>query len=111
MFWLVDFREQPRPPFWPTNGLIAVQPGAAVVFTGIHTGVVTAWVDPRSEPPAEVDMTGWHEVVEVSMQAPTGRVAVASPEAEPPDLPSLTTAGPGSYRVRVHARGRDTEVD
>ncbi len=30
---------------------------------------------------------------------------------DPPDLPVLTPAGPGSYRVRVHARGRDTAPD
>ncbi|MEV4342725.1 hypothetical protein [Streptomyces sp. NPDC049590] len=27
------------------------------------------------------------------------------------DLPSLVAAGPGSYRLRVHARGRDLAVD
>jgi hypothetical protein len=29
---------------------------------------------------------------------------------DPHDLPPLTTAG-GDWRVRVHARGRDTDVD
>ncbi|MEU2726066.1 hypothetical protein [Streptomyces smyrnaeus] len=30
---------------------------------------------------------------------------------DPPDLPVLAPAGPGSYRVRVHARGRDIAPD
>ncbi|MFM9692239.1 hypothetical protein [Streptomyces europaeiscabiei] len=29
----------------------------------------------------------------------------------PVDLPSLASRGPGPYRLRVHARGRDTAVD
>lgn len=30
---------------------------------------------------------------------------------EPADLPSLAVQGPGAYRLRVHARGRDRAVD
>ncbi|MEU0250885.1 hypothetical protein ABZ192_42705 [Streptomyces sp. NPDC006235] len=30
---------------------------------------------------------------------------------DPADLPSLASQGPGSYRLRVHARGRDRAVD
>ncbi|WP_016906775.1 hypothetical protein [Streptomyces xiaopingdaonensis] len=32
-------------------------------------------------------------------------------EHGPYDLPILTPRGAGHYRVRVHARGRDTEPD
>ncbi|MGW1727666.1 hypothetical protein ACWCQK_32720 [Streptomyces sp. NPDC002306] len=30
---------------------------------------------------------------------------------DPADLPSLASRGPGQYRLRVHALGRDTAVD
>ncbi|MGW1070965.1 hypothetical protein ACWD4F_41530 [Streptomyces aureus] len=30
---------------------------------------------------------------------------------DPADLPSLASQGPGPYRLRVHALGRDTAVD
>lgn len=89
------------------NGLIAVTPGFAVVHTGTHTGHIQVTVDPRPAPPP-LDLAAWQEVVEVSFTSTTGQVWLI--ECEGPartDLGNLTPAGPGSYRLRVHARGRD----
>lgn len=36
---------------------------------------------------------------------------VTSVMSNAPDLPLLTPQGPGTYRVRVHARGRDIAPD
>jgi hypothetical protein len=111
-FWLADTGVNgPQLPLTPHNGLIVGQPGIAVVFTGIHTGKVAVSVEVRNHAP-EVTTSGWDDVVEVSMEAITGRVVVTGAGADAPDhLPVLTQAGPGQYRIRVHARGRDTAVD
>jgi hypothetical protein len=111
-FWLADVGYPPQSPLSSRNGLIAVQPGAAVIFTGIHTGVVAVSIEVRDVRPEQVDGTGWDDVVEVSLEAIGGRVLVVGPFADTGDvLPVLTPAGPGHYRVRVHVRGRDTAVD
>ncbi|WP_233345885.1 hypothetical protein [Saccharomonospora iraqiensis] len=93
------------------NGLVGTAPGAVVVLTGIHTGVVNVIEQlHHTEPP--VDVTEWDDVVEVSFEAPHGRM-IATPlmTDPPPDLLTLSFHGPGPYRLRVHARGRDNAVD
>ncbi|MFF5257648.1 hypothetical protein ACFY4C_01785 [Actinomadura viridis] len=42
------------------------------------------------------------------MHAPDGELRVAAIGADGPDLPPSAALGPGPYRVRAHARGRDT---
>jgi hypothetical protein len=111
-FYLADHAVfGPESPLVDSNGLIAAQPGIAVVFTGIHTGGVALTAqayDARPEP----DVANWDEVVELSMHAPTGRVIVTGVDVDAPQhLPMLTPAGPGHYRVRIHVRGRDTAID
>ncbi|WP_116022272.1 hypothetical protein [Thermomonospora umbrina] len=94
-----------------SNGLIDAQPGGvAIVFTGVHTGEVDVTLDVRDRPPPSADTDTWDDVVEVSLHAPEGQVRVSSVGAETEDehlLPVATPAGPGDYRIRVHARGRD----
>jgi hypothetical protein len=52
---------------------------------------------------------GWDVVAEVDIVASEGWIRVLSSEVEMrPDLGNLAGSGPGTYRVRVHARGRDT---
>jgi hypothetical protein len=111
MFYLTDDGLLPQPPFTPTNGLVVARPGAAVIFTGASSGVVEIQVEVHGDSPPMVSTDGWDEVVETTVQVPRGRLAVDAPMANAPDLPVLTPAGPGSYRIRVHARGRDTAPD
>ncbi|MBB5957425.1 hypothetical protein FHS29_004020 [Saccharothrix tamanrassetensis] len=93
------------------NGLVAAQRGAAVVLASIHTGYVDLSVDLHDHAP-EPDTAPWDDVVEISLDAPHGEVRAAGLMSNPPQgLPVLTHAGPGTYRVRVHVRGRDTAVD
>src|SRR5262249_16764076 len=62
--------------------------------------------------PTNLELSTWDEVVEVSIFAPAGELVVTSMMATDPEpLPSLIQAGPGSYRLRVHARDRDTFFD
>lgn len=89
------------------NGLIAVEEDGASVLTGLTVGPVEVTVTTHvSEPPFHEG--DWDEVVETSFVSTTGSALVTSWEdGEAEDLPDLATSGPGSYRVRVHARGRD----
>ncbi|WP_157467034.1 hypothetical protein [Frankia sp. QA3] len=51
---------------------------------------------------------GWDIVAEVDIVAAAGWIGVMSSELEiRSDLGNLAGSGPGRYRVRVHARGRD----
>lgn len=95
-----------------STGLIATMSIGAMVCTGIHTGHVRvdALVGDRS--PEEADLAAWDDVCEASVHAPHGELVVESLYNGPVGgLPCLSTAGPGWYRVRVHARGRDTAPD
>ncbi|MFI2429803.1 hypothetical protein ACH5A7_38030 [Streptomyces sp. NPDC018955] len=93
------------------NGLVRVADGAITVMTGIHTGDVDVTVtlhDTRPEP----DTNGWQEIVEVSAHSASGDLMVRGIMDDlDEELPVLSFNGPGDYRLRVHARGRDTAVD
>lgn len=111
-FWLADTGVfGPELPYEDTNGLVVSQPGIALIFTGIHTGRVNVQVEIFDMAPP-VDPTQWEEIVEVGIESIEGRIVVTGMGADAPDnLPVLTPDGPGHYRLRVHARGRDTAVD
>lgn len=105
-FHLAD-RETVQPLLYDTgtNGLIGVLgEGAACVCTGTLTGYVRVTVLAAQESPS-IDMSAWDDIVEVSFAAPSGRCRPTSPEAA--RLPNLALAGAGTYRLRVHTRGRD----
>jgi hypothetical protein len=114
-FWLAEDGMMPELPFsFPKNGLILAQPGVAIIITGVHSGKVSVSVEVHNHRPEELNTSDWEEVVEVSVEAIDGRMMVTGgPTTGGPadDLPVLTPAGPGPYRVRLHARGRDTAVD
>ncbi|WP_433435024.1 hypothetical protein [Nonomuraea sp. CA-141351] len=91
------------------NGLTASAPGAAVILTGIHTGVVDVTVRLADQPPP-LDTAGWDEVEEVELITFTGEVRLCGLMADPPEgFPILTPQGPGRYAMRVQARGRDID--
>lgn len=68
-------------------------------------------VQVRRHPPAQVDADAWDEIIDHSVETATGALRVTSVMTDAPDLPLLTPQGPGTYRVRVHARGRDSTPD
>lgn len=101
----------PEPPDLFPNGLIATHPGIAAITTGIADGDVAVTVELYDQEPA-VRVDRWDEVVEVSVEAPYGHMIVTALDEDLADaLPELTRRGPGQYRIRVHALGRDTSVD
>jgi len=91
------------------TGLVSADGGAIEVTTGIHTGDVQVRVEPHSQRPEPAE--GWEEIAEISCHSSSGELLVTSFMDDPADLPSLASQGPGSYRLRVHARGRDRAVD
>ncbi|WP_427168915.1 hypothetical protein ACQF4J_47740 (plasmid) [Streptomyces sp. C1-1] len=92
------------------NGLVRVDDGVIIVMTGIHTGDVTVTVTLHdTEPPTDSD---WQETVEISAHSASGELTVRGMMDDlDEELPVLSFNGPGDYRLRVHARGRDTAVD
>ncbi|MFH0180901.1 hypothetical protein ACIA6D_41700 [Streptomyces cacaoi] len=93
------------------NGLVQVTDGVTTVLTGIHTGNVDVTVTRHASEPAPHD-GDWHECVEISAYSPSGNLMVRGLMDDlDEELPVLSFDGPGDYRLRIHARGRDTAVD
>lgn len=95
------------------NGLIWPGRGAATIATGLEDGPVRITVDARAtEPP--LDLEDWEEVIEVSIQFDTDEADLESlggtVDEDPQETP-LCAVGPGWYRVRLHARGRDRAAE
>ncbi len=90
------------------DGLIAATAGLAIVRTGTQSGWVAVRIAVAGAAPG-LDTDGWDEVAEVSLYAAPDSpgLSVTSDGTGPDELAALTPAGAGSYRVRVHARGRD----
>ncbi|MGK5684870.1 hypothetical protein [Actinoplanes sp. URMC 104] len=100
---------------WST-GLVVPMASGALIYTGIDRGTVTVSVEQHNSAPAVADVRQWNHIIwdditEASVHAPQGQLRVCPLEGDLPDLPLLSTAGPGWYRVRVHARGRDNHFD
>ena len=91
------------------TGLVSADGGAIEVTTGIHTGDVQVRVEPHYQRPEPAE--GWEEIAEISCHSPSGELLVTSFMDDPADLPSLASQGPGSYRLRIHAHGRDRAID
>ncbi|MEU9556482.1 hypothetical protein [Streptomyces fumanus] len=93
------------------NGLVQVTDGALTVLTGIHTGDVDVTVSLHHSPPPP-DSGTWQEIVEISARSASGALMVHGIMDDlDEDLLVLSFDGPGDYRLRLHARGRDTAVD
>jgi hypothetical protein len=99
---------------WST-GLIVGMSNGATIHTGINRGLVHARVDVRNEPPDHIDTGQWDDIVEASVHSATGNLRVQLLEygqhLQAPHLPLMSTHGPGDYRLRAHARGRDLNYD
>ncbi|GGO98739.1 hypothetical protein [Wenjunlia tyrosinilytica] len=94
-----------------SNGLVEIEDDRATVDTGVHTADVEVTLSLHRGEPAP-DLRHWQEVVEVSLHSTTGELQLRAMGVDLEcDFPLLSFAGPGDYRIRVHARGRDTAVD
>lgn len=92
----------------PANGLATAAPDYLRVTTGVHTGDVLLTVETWSqEPPPQLEP--WDDVVELPFHSTTGDARIVDEWTDtPPAIDvNIAFAGPGQYRLRVHARGRD----
>ncbi|WOX17068.1 hypothetical protein [Streptomyces sp. N50] len=110
-FELTDSEDRAPMGYDTSNGLVFSRPGHGVICTGVSGGPVNVSVESRRCPPPHIDSGAWDEIVDHSVETLTGALRVTSVMDDPPDLPHLTPQGPGTYRIRVHARGRDTAPD
>lgn len=110
-FELTDSDNRTPTGFDTSNGLVFSLPGQTVICTGISMGWANVSVQVCWHPPEQVDANAWDEIVEHTVETATGLMRVTSVMSDAPDLPLLTPQGPGTYRVRVHARGRDIAPD
>jgi hypothetical protein len=100
----------PVPSDW-SNGLVSVEATGAVVFTGIKSGAINVTAEAHDREPA-AELEAWDEVIEFTLTSTAGWLRVL--EEVPGDqfkLPNLSPHGPGAYRLRCHARGRDIAYD
>ncbi|WP_158854164.1 hypothetical protein [Saccharothrix deserti] len=112
-FGLLDRGELPTTAGAWSNGVIRALPSGALVYTGISQGYIRVRAVAAEQDPSAVDPGPWDEIVDINVTAPHGELRVDSYEDGPPTttLPSLTPAGPGTYRLRIHVRGRDQYYD
>ncbi|MEU8682159.1 hypothetical protein [Streptomyces sp. NPDC048611] len=88
-----------------TNGLIGFHKDFGTVLTGCERGYLRATVETHSEPPA-LNTAEWDDVLDISADFVRGQAFVASYNGHL--TTNLAFDGPGTYRIRVHARGRST---
>jgi activator of Hsp90 ATPase-like protein len=87
--------------------LLGLGPQGVAVLTGREAGPVTVTARAVPAPPGDVD-ADWDVVAETDIDSPDGTISVldwAGPDH--PELGELAAAGPGRYRLRVHARHRE----
>lgn len=116
---VVDFVVEPFPPADPAAALQAAMRGESqatrlavpLVSTGVHSGPIDLTVEVLRARPDALS-PGWEDIHEVSLMIPEGRAYFNTPAAwEMKDIGTITGDQNGSYRVRLHATGRDTAFD
>jgi hypothetical protein len=103
------------------TGLAGVMESAALIYAGIdrgHVQITATATDqqPALDTPAQWEqLAGWDDIAEFTLFAPYGKLAVNPLESRPEDpypaLPITAAHGPGHYRIRLHASGRDRHYD
>ncbi|WP_433177351.1 hypothetical protein [Actinoallomurus sp. CA-150999] len=98
-----------NPVFKGGNGLVWAGEGTAVVMTGQDDGTIALTIDTLAVEP-EPSLEGWDDVVDTSITITGDTLTIYGPvyldDATVIPLPA-TTAQTGTYRLRVHVRGRD----
>jgi hypothetical protein len=83
--------------------LVGSDPGALAIWAADEFGHACVTAESYTKRPP-LETKGWDEVVEVGYESPKGALALSGYNGA--NLTGLTRGGPGSYRVRVHLRGR-----
>ncbi|MFI6521106.1 hypothetical protein ACIBF1_36525 [Spirillospora sp. NPDC050679] len=85
------------------TGMVGVGRGVVALQAGETDAFFCLAARAYREPPP-VERKGWDRIVEVGVDAPAGQLRFSDMGTPEKDLPVLTLAGPGSYRVRIHDR-------
>ncbi|HEY7023061.1 MAG TPA: hypothetical protein VH349_18230 [Ktedonobacterales bacterium] len=89
-----------------TDRHLGVAPDVLAIFTAKHYGTVPLDLIGRAGPPSD-DFSDWDNVVEASLDLPSGCVLALAPEM--PEGGGLRIMLPaGMYRARIYAGGIDT---
>jgi hypothetical protein len=110
-FYVQDGDQAPPVETWDqSNGLAFPASVGAVVLTGEVYGRITVELDLRDDAPDPADLADeWEDVVEISVICEEGPLQICDlNQGFVPGLPPLDSQGPGEYRIRVHARGRNS---
>ncbi|MET4001781.1 hypothetical protein ABIB48_000479 [Arthrobacter sp. UYCu511] len=116
---VVDFVVEPFPSVDPLAALQAAvrgqmqETGLAVplVSTGIYSGPIDLTVEVLRARPESIS-PGWEDIHEVSVRLPEGRAYFNTPtDWDMKDVGTIMAGEKGSYRVRLHATGRDEAFD
>lgn len=104
----------PPPPPEPGFSFLAGYLGIVTINTGVICAPLAITVETLESQPADPDLGAWDGVEETAFESVTGEVVVCDgdyvPEADQfPD--SVTSSGPGTYRVRAHMRSRFANYD
>ncbi|MBL1083619.1 hypothetical protein JK359_16865 [Streptomyces actinomycinicus] len=91
-----------------TNGLIGFHKDFGTILTGFVRGYVRVTVELHAEQPS-LDTEGWDDVLDISAVLARGQAFVAG--CEEALTTNLAFDGPGTYRIRTHARGRADAKD
>ncbi|MER5425397.1 hypothetical protein [Streptosporangium roseum] len=87
--------------------LVEVAPGSLVIMTGAEEGHACVTFEAYRERPSP-RTRGWEQVVEVGYRSPAGSLAFGDGgDIDRREFGGFSLAGKGSYRVRIHVRGRD----
>lgn len=105
---------------WST-GIGAQMSAGCMIYTGVNKGIVNIEAAALEsaldiwQPHSWSEAMLWDDVVEISVNAPEGNLSIHQqsygPFDLPPDLPNMSPLGPGTYRLRIYARGRDENFD
>lgn len=88
--------------------LVSLGPQGVAVITGLQAGEVSVAAQVVPAQPAAVE-SGWDVVGETDLDCPEGIIAVMDwGGPDHPELGELAADGPGRYRLRVHARRRES---
>lgn len=95
------------------GGLIAgFRVGSLRIITGIAAGPISVAIEVRDEMPSRQIASEWEDVAEISLEHfghPAEVVGPYEPSGYAPPL--FGTCDERSYRLRVHAKGRDADED
>jgi hypothetical protein len=111
-FGLLDNGDLDEPSADYSNGLIVILSSGAKIYTGVYSGLVAVTLRLTGQAPEPSSLDEWDEIVEAPIVSTAGQLWIETYEGgRVPGFPILSSKGPGNYRLRAHARGRDKNYD